>query len=601
MPEPQTRYIALDADATIATAFCARVARSPSAIAYREFDHARQEWRDYSWRDAAGLVARAREGLHREGLASGERIAIMLRNGVSWVMIDQSANAQGLVTVPLYVDDRPDNAAYIINDAEARLLIIEGEEQWKRLKTVSAELSGLKRILTVKPVADASEPRLQTLSQWLPDSPGASTPPAGKGDDLATIVYTSGTTGRPKGVMLSHRNMLANAQSGLADIAVYPDDLFLSFLPLSHMFERTVGYYLNIISGACVAFVRSVPQLAEDLKTIKPTVLMSVPRIYERFLGAINDQLAQAGALQRWVFNLAVETGWARFEYRQGRAPWRPLLLLWPLLERLVARKILARMGGRLRLAISGGAALSPAISRVFIGLGLPICQGYGLTEASPMLAVNRLEKNDPHSVGPILTGVEARIDENHALLVRGPNIMQGYWKQPDATRAVLSEDGWLSTGDQVRIDNGFVHIIGRTKEIIVLGNGEKVPPVDMELAIQLDPLFEQALVCGEGKPFLSALVVLNDQQWAKLAGENGLDASWQGESRGKSEKLLVQRIGAMLGQFPGYAQIRRVAVSPEKWTVDNGMLTSTLKARRKIILERYQAAVDELYQGRNS
>lgn len=598
LADRETRYIALDPNATIAEAFTARATRSPNGLAYKEFDAKAQAWRDYSWREMADLVARMRAGFKREGLQPGDRIAIMLKNSVAWVLADQGAYAHGLVPVPLFVDDRPDNVAFILNDAEVKWIVIDGEEHWKRLKTVQDQLGQLKRIVTLRPVMDESEPRLANFDAWLPASADTHEKPPTRGSDLATIVYTSGTTGRPKGVMLTHRNMLSNAQSGLKVYQVYPEDSFLSFLPLSHMFERTCGYYLNVISGASVAFARSVPQLAEDLRTVRPTILMSVPRIFERFLAVINDQLKKASPLKRRLFELSVEIGWARFQYQQGRGPWEASFLLWPLLKPLVADKILARLGGRLRLAISGGAALSPAVSRVFVGLGLPICQGYGLTEASPLLAVNLLDRNLPSSVGPAVPDVETRLGENNVLMVRGPNVMQGYWKNPEATRAILSEDGWLNTGDQVKIENGFITITGRIKEIIVLGNGEKVPPVDMELAIQMDPLFEQVLIFGEAQPYLTALVVLNDEEWARFAEENKLSTVLIGENREKAEKLLVKRLGQQVKQFPGYAQVRKLTVVSEKWTIDNGFMTPTLKLKRNQIAQKYQAAIDEMYKG---
>jgi long-chain acyl-CoA synthetase len=230
--------------------------------------------------------------------------------------------------------------------------------------------------------------------------------------------------------------------------------------------------------------------------------------------------------------------------------------------------------------------------------LGLPICQGYGLTEASPLLAVNLLDRNLPSSVGPAVPDVETRQGENNVLLVRGPNIMQGYWNNPEATRAILSEDGWLNTGDQVKIENGFITITGRIKEIIVLGNGEKVPPVDMELAIQMDPLFEQVLIFGEAQPYLTALVVLNDEEWARFAEENKLSTVLVGENRDKAEKLLVKRLAQQIKQFPGYAQVRKLTVVSEKWTIDNGFMTPTLKLKRNLIAQKYQVAIDEMYKG---
>lgn len=598
LADRETRYIALDADATIAEAFTARATRSPNALAYKEFDSRAQAWRDYSWREMADLVARMRAGFRREELKTGDRVAIMLKNSVGWVLADQGAYAHGLVPVPLFVDDRPENVGFILNDAEVKCIIIEGEEHWKRLKSVRDQLDGLRRIITMRPVVDESEPRLIAFDAWLPASADTHEKPPTRGSDLATIVYTSGTTGRPKGVMLTHRNMLSNAQAGLKVYQIYPDDSFLSFLPLSHMFERTCGYYLNVISGASVAFARSVPQLAEDLRMVQPTILMSVPRIFERFLAVINDQLKKASPIKKKLFQLAVDIGWARFEHQQGRGPWQPGFLLWPILKPLVADKILARLGGRLRLAISGGAALSPAISRVFVGLGLPICQGYGLTEASPLLAVNLMERNIPSSVGPAVPGVETRIGENGVLFVRGPNIMQGYWKNPEATSAILSDDGWLNTGDQVEIEDGFITITGRIKEIIVLGNGEKVPPVDMELAIQLDPLFEQVLIYGEAQPYLTALAVLNDDEWSRFAEENKLTTKLEGENKDKAEKIIARRMAGQIKQFPGYAQVRKVTVVPEKWTIDNGYMTPTLKLKRNLILKKYQADIDEMYKG---
>ncbi|MCA2997984.1 MAG: long-chain fatty acid--CoA ligase [Rhodocyclaceae bacterium] len=584
-------------DATIADVFALRCRTSPNAPAYREYESATKAWRSVTWREMSELVALAREGLRRDGLSAGDRIAIMMRNSVNWVRFDQAAYANGMVPVPLFVDDRPDNVAYILNDAEVKVIVIDGEEHWKRLKTVRHQLAGLARIICIKPVVDADEPRLITLANWLPSAPGSFDRPATEANMLATIVYTSGTTGRPKGVMLSHRNILANVRSGLAVYDVYADDVFLSFLPLSHMFERTCDYYLNVVSGASIVFSRSIPQLAEDFRIVQPTVIFSVPRIYERFYSAIQEQLKKSSPIRRRLFEFAVETGWSKFEYEHGRGVWKPAYLLWPILEKLVARKLLDRLGGKLKFAISGGAALSPSVAKVFIGLGLPICQGYGLSEASPLLTVNLLEKNNPHSIGPAVPGVELRIGENGELMAWGPNIMLGYWKNAEATRAVLSDDGWLSTGDQVAIDeHGYVTITGRLKDIIVMGNGEKVPPVDMELAIQLDPVFEQVLVFGEGKPYLSALAVLNDDEWARVAAEAKLDLT--DNSNDRAEKLLVQRIAKRIKDFPGYAQVRKVSVVKEKWTIDNGLITPTLKLRRNEIVNKYASAIESMYKG---
>jgi long-chain acyl-CoA synthetase len=424
----------------------------------------------------------------------------------------------------------------------------------------------VQRIVCVKGCA-SEDKRVTALDAWVDSAPADRPRAKVDGHALATIVYTSGTTGRPKGVMLSHQNMLQNVKSALAVYDVYTDDLFLSFLPLSHMLERTAGYHLTLAAGATVAFARSIQQLAEDFKAVRPTVIVSVPRVFERLHGQIQAVLVDAPASRRRLFELAHQVGWGMFEWKQGRGPWRASFLAWPLLRVAIANKLLERFGGRLRLCISGGAALNPQIAHTFIGLGLPICQGYGLTETSPVVSVNHLDRNDPASIGLPLPGVEVAFGENNVLLVKGPNVMLGYWKNEEATAKVKSPTGWLDTGDQARMENGFLYITGRIKDIIVLANGEKVPPVDMELAVMLDPLFEQVMIIGEARPYLSALVVLNKKEAERVGNI--------------TDKVLAARIAAQLKAFPGYAQVRRVAVVDEPWTVENGLLTPTMKLKR--------------------
>jgi long-chain acyl-CoA synthetase len=557
---------------SIADCFARRLADSPEATAYRYHDAASESWKAHTWSQAGALVARMRAALEREGLAVGDRVAIMARNGPDWVYFDQAAHALGLVVVPLFVDDRPDNVAYCLNDSNVRVVLVEGPDQVAKLQEVADRIPQVQRIVSAKELRD-----------WLPGTAEVRPPVKVDGNQLATIVYTSGTTGKPKGVMLSHQNMLQNAVAGLAVYDVFPEDVFLSFLPLSHMLERTVGYYLTMIAGSIVAFARSIQQLGEDFRTQQPTIIVSVPRVFEKLHGQLTATLETASPTRRKLFQHAHEVGWDLFLWQQKRGAWKPSLLLWPVFKALVASKLLERMGGRLRLCISGGAALNPQIAHTFIGLGLPICQGYGLTEASPIVSVNLLDRNDPASIGMPLPGVEVKLGEKDVLLVRGPNVMQGYWRNPEATAKVLRPDGWLDTGDQARMKDGFIYITGRIKEIIVLGNGEKVPPVDMELAIQLDPLFDQALVVGEGKPFLSALLVLNPAQKEKLGKVD--------------DKAIVNRVGAQLKGFPGYAQIRKVALLDEPWTVDNGLLTSTMKPKRPVILDKYEDRIEEMYR----
>jgi long-chain acyl-CoA synthetase len=398
--------------------------------------------------------------------------------------------------------------------------------------------------------------------------------------------------------MLSHANMLWNAYyaSQCTDFGAHA--VFLSFLPMSHTLERTAGYYLPMLIGGEVAYARSIAQLAKDLEAIRPTALISVPRIYERVYGRIQDGLAKKKPLARMLFDLAVRVGWRRFERAQGRAGWHPELLLWPLLDKLVARTVVDKLGGRLTVAVSGGAALSPDIARVFIGLGVPIYQGYGLTETSPVVCVNRPESNLPASIGQPIPGIEVRIGDNDELLTRSRCVMRGYWKNEEATRAIIDADGWLHSGDKARLDEqGHFTIVGRIKDIIVLNNGEKVPPSEMESAILLDPLFEQVVLVGEGKPYLAALTVLNEEHWQAFAASLDVDPSQPSAlSNPKVLKALTQRAAAHLKHFPGYAQVRRLHPELKPWTVDNGLLTPTLKVKRNLVLDRYRAAVEAMY-----
>ncbi len=595
----QTDVISPEQAGNLHGLFLERVRRSPDKTAYRYFQQG--AWRDISWREMLGEVARWQAALSKVDLAKGDRVAIMLRNCPQWVMFDQAAMSLGLVVVPLYTVDRPDNIAYIVKDADVKVLLFENEEQWQALRTVRDQLGGIQCFISIDPLSDSDEPRLVSMLKFLPADAHLRQAPPIRGNELASIIYTSGTTGRPKGVMLSHDNMLSNAHALLLEtFKVYCDDLFLSFLPLSHTFERTCGYYLPIMAGATVAYARSIPLLSEDLQIIRPTIMISVPRIYERMYGTISAKLAESSPLKRALFQLAVDIGWARFLYQQGRGPWKASFLLWPLLNKLVAEKITARLGGNLRSAISGGAALAPEISHMFVGLGLPVLQGYGLTETSPVIAGNPLENNFPDSVGKPIHGLQVKLGSQNELLVKGPNVMLGYWNNPEATRAMIDADGWLNTGDTVGIsDSGHIYIAGRIKEIIVMSNGEKIPPNDMEMAILRDPLFDQAMIYGEGKPYLVALVVLNPEAWLQFAKQINVRPDMP-ESLTDSvvQAEALEHIADNLRAFPGYAKVHRVLLLQEPWSIENGLLTPTLKVKRAKVVERFAAEIKELYEG---
>ncbi len=593
--------ISIERAGTLDGLFFQRVRRSPDRVAYRYCDR-NTGWQDLTWRAMGQLVARWRAALAGEPLAAGDRVAMVLRNCPEWVAFDMAAMSLGLVTVPLYTDDRADNAAYILQDAAVKVLLVQDAGRWKRLAEVVGDDPWPPRVVLLDGGAEAQrlaavDPRVRIADDWLPPSAPDPVPREGDGGALATIVYTSGTTGRPKGVMLSHRNLLTNAHSAVTLVDCYQEDLFLSFLPLSHTLERTAGCYLPMMTGSCVAFARSVAQLAEDLQTIRPTLMIAVPRVFERIHARIADQLAARPAPVRWLFRAAVNVGWRNFLREQGRAGWHPKLLLWPFLRHKVATPVLERLGGRMRGAVSGGAPLPFAVARVFLALGLPLIQGYGLTETSPVITVNPLHDNIPESVGVPLRGVQVRVGADDELLVKGPNVMLGYWNNHAATAKVLTHDGWLHTGDQGRIDGRHVYITGRIKDILVLSNGEKVPPADMEQAIGMDPLFDQALVLGEGRSYLTALLVINEELWPGLAREFGLDPdSPKSLDDPHLSREMVKRVRLALRDFPGYAKIRRTTLTLTPWTVENGFLTPTLKVKRNAVVECYRQAIDRMY-----
>ncbi len=535
---------------------------SPDKILCRQYvDDA---WHDFSAQDVMNLAARWQRAFRGAGYEVGDRVALCLKNSVNWVAIDQAALGLGLVVVPLYPDDNPENLAWCLNDSGARLLVLENARQLDVLSRITASLP------TVACLQEDSPAPAIPVSRWLRE---ANTPFSVADLDenaLATIVYTSGTSGRPKGVMLSHRNILSNVAASLEVVSLHPGDLLISILPLSHMFERTCGYYVPLGAGVPVAYARSINQLAEDLAVLRPTVMVAVPRVFERFLARIDQALA-ASRLRRWLFRLTVMLGWRGFLGRAGAIE----RALYHLLQPAVARPVLDRLGGRMRLAVVGGAALESRVARSFIGLGLDMLQGYGLTEASPVVAGNREDDNDPVSVGAPLRGLEIRVGPAHELLVRGPSIMRGYWRNLEATAEVLGADGWLNTGDLADIRGGKIYLKGRTKDILVLSNGEKLSPQDAEMAILEDPLFEQVMLTGEGRAYLVLLAV----------------------SREGDEKTLLRHANARLKAFPRWVRVRRVIAISEPWTLAEGLLTPTLKVKRAAVAARFSREIEQVYR----
>jgi long-chain acyl-CoA synthetase len=509
-----------------------------------------------------------------------------------------AAESLGLVVVPLYLRDSPDNQSFVLGHSGARLLVIDDLGRWQALAPRRHLFPGLEQVwIEHRQLPDANPracPRVRTLSQAIPEQPDRVSLPKRDPNRLATIIYTSGTTGRPKGVMLTNRALLWNAEAVTRVVLPSSRDIFLSCLPLAHAFERVVGYYLPVMAGATVAYARSVDTLAEDFRAIRPTAFLGVPRLYERAHAAVQGRMSHAVA--RRVLRMAADVGWQRFEAAQGRRPGPSLWarLSWPLLDRLAGHPVRAAFGGRVRCAVSGGAPLPVEVARLFNALGVPIVEGYGLTEAGPVVAANSLEDNLPGSIGRPLPGIAARSTDRGELLVRTPSVMAGYWQEPDLTAQVIDRDGWLHTDDIVEFVGGRMFLKGRFKEVVALATGEKFAPGLIENRITKDRLFRQALVVGEHRPFAAAIVVLDRERWMSVVAREGLALADPNAAPACGH--LLGRIALALRGLPHHAQIRAVHATFEPWTVETGQLTPTLKAKRDRLEQQYRADIERLY-----
>jgi len=563
-----------------------RSQKSPHGSAYQYFNRQTSHWDTIDWQSVYTQSRQWASALAHEDLQAGDRVAILIKNSLEWVLFEQACFANHLVVVPLYLEDRAENLAYVIQDAGVKLLLIEGDKHLEMISSVAEKIDCLDKIICLdKPTIELTSINTANLNTWLDKPEKHDLTDITDRHTLATIVYTSGTTGKSKGVMLSHDNILQNTWAGLNSIKVYPSDNFLSFLPISHMLERTVGYYMPMMSGALVSFSRSIPELAADMVTLNPSVMITVPRIFERVYNKIEETISQKPRLIQWLFARSIDIAWDYFQYQQHKTGWSPLFILLPLFNLLFHRKIRDKFGKRFRFAISGGAPLDYNVARLFISLKIIIAQGYGLTEFSPVISVNRLDDNDPRSVGRPLPGVEIRTNENQELEVKGKCVMQGYWNNLEATQVMIDEQGWLSTGDKVNIIDNRIYITGRIKDIIVLSTGEKVPPCEIEQSILQDPAFENIVVVGEQRPYLSALVIPNFDHVEKMVNDTD----------GFNEQLL-ERINHKMSAFPGYARIHKVSICKEAWTVENGMLTPTLKPKRQYIIDQNKNIIDDMY-----
>lgn len=571
--------------------------------ALRQFDKETKSWHSLSYAQLMVRVMEWRRAYAAMNLERGTRIGILMPNSIDHACADQAALANGLVPVPLHAIDTPGASAFILSDSRAKVLVTNKLTRWKQIKAAGDDLQDLTAVIITEDEVDDETGMVRGLSEWLAAGTHVVELPEGpKEDDLAGIVYTSGTTGRPKGVMLTHGNIVSNVKATLECVFPQVGDIFLSFLPLSHTFERTAGYYLALATGCTIAYNRSVLLLADDLKTIRPTVIISVPRVYERIFARVHDKLKKSRPAARYLFDWAVEIGWRDFCRRNhlpvehtGRA-WLDGLMR-PLVRK-VSSTLLDQFGGRLRIAISGGAALSSKVARTFCGLGLPIIQGYGMTEASPIIAGNNRTLNQPNTVGKPFNNVEVRLGEGDEIQIKGPSITRGYWNRPDATADAFTEDGWFRTGDVGGFNElGLLSIKGRIKEIIVTSTGEKVPPADLEAAIETDPLFSQCYVIGESRPYLSLITVVNPDEWASFAKSCGVDPADPASLDNPSVKTAaLKRAKTAAGEFPHYALPRAVVLTQEPWTIENGLITPTLKLKRGPLSKKFANVIAQLY-----
>ncbi len=557
------------------------------------------------------LLAR---GLGKAGVKPGDRVAIFSENRLGWAISDFGIQCARGVTVPIYATNTPKQAAYILNHCEAKIVFASTKGQYEKLLSIRDQIPGVELVISYERfMGDRSFP---VFTQYQLSE--VSTPLAVEDkekierqideitqDDLITIIYTSGTTGVPKGVLLTQKNIMTNAQYGLEMLGIeQKEQTLLSFLPLSHVLERTAGYYVTLMNGNHIAFAENVAKVMENMVEIRPTNMVSVPRLFEKIYSRVYENVHQMSPMRRNLFHKAIEVG-RRYVYKKyvKHEPLGLLNLQYKIFDRLVFKKIRDRFGGRLSYFLCGGAPLDKTINEFMWIIGIPVYNGYGLTETSPGITISSAGDVRFDSVGKVFKETEIRLEEDGELVVRGPQVMSGYYKNDEATRETM-EDGWFKTGDIARIDeDGFVYIVDRKKEIIVTAGGKNIAPQPIENELKLDKYISQAIVFGDRKPYLVALLTPNIERLINLAREEHIDYIDMEElvNHSKIKALYAERIENLNRNFPSYKTIKYFAVVPSEFTIEGGELTPTLKMKRKIIYEKYKELVDDLYLTRNN
>ena len=563
------------------------------------------EYVSRSYPEVASQVLSLADSLHLLGLKKGDRVVVVAENRPEWVVADLAIISIGGITVPAYTTNTAEDHLYILEHSEANIAIVSGDKLAPRLTDAMNKSATCKTIISIEDLSMQIEPRLKHLNWSNLVSPkdklkiNASKEAANlKRDDVACFIYTSGTGGNPKGVMLTHGSILANCSSAYDLLTEFGlgDEIFLSLLPLSHSYEHTCGLYFPISIGAQIYYSEGPDKVAQNLQEARPTIMTAVPRLYEALHDRIQRGVHQSGGFKERLFNLTLELG--RKEKVEKQSLNFSEKLQNKLVDFAVRTKVSQRFGGRLKAFVSGGAALNPDIGNFFLSLGVNILQGYGQTEASPIISCNRPGNIRIETVGPALTEVEIKIADDGEILVRGELVMKGYWKDPKATEDAI-RDGWLHTGDiGVLEEDGSLRITDRKKDIIVNSGGDNIAPARVEGVITVEPEFLQAMVYGDKKPYLVGVVVPSEafiEEWCKGEG-NKITLSDLSEDKDFNSAVqgVMSRVNSRLSQIE---KVRHIIVADEPFTTENGLMTPTLKIKRHKILQNYKQKLESLYR----
>ncbi len=559
-------------------------------------------WETISYQEASEMVRWVTSAIQSLGLRRGDRAAILSENRLEWALTDYACLCAGVQDVPIYSTLPAVQVSYILRDSGSRLVFVSTEEQLAKVMEVKDECPDLEHVITFDEQPGPSDfimtwERMLEVGREAGLTRGEFLEMARdvRPDDVATVIYTSGTTGPPKGVMLTHGNLFSNVEASSRVLDVYRGDRTLSFLPLSHVFQRMVDYLL-LSRGCCIAHARSLLTLTKDFPTIRPTVVVSTPRLYEKIYTGVMDQEGFKGRIIRWATK--VGDTWAG-ETLAGRKPSRALLAKRALADRLVFRAIRDRFGGRIRWFVSGGAPLSPDIGRFFYSVGLLILEGYGLTETSPVTNVNSDRDFRIGTVGRPVPGTEVRIAEDGEILVRGPQVMKGYLGRPEATTEVITEDGWFHTGDIGELDDdGFLKITDRKKDIIVTSGGKNIAPQAIEGVLVTSPFVDQAILVGDRRKFPSVLVVPNFtklEAWAQGQGIRSLDRR-ELLKQPKVQDLMRQEVMAKFRDLARFETPKKIGLLVTPFSIEDGTLTPSLKVKRRVVEHRYAELIETLY-----